>query len=481
MTSQFKKLHDQGNEEFKKGNFLISRDLYTQLLDQITSCRSVDLTYLATILSNRAAVFLKLGYPELAWSDASYSLSLENGNLKAAYRLSMCFYEMGLPKLANSLLSSQLASNKSGASSAEIDSMNVLLKRCASLSGQNSAVENDLSMSNASGNSNVTSKSSSFVIGSDAQLSITYRDYPWECREKLKLSLKMIRQQLFVNCESICLQQTDCSGRGLVAKRLIRQGEVIYESKFTLNSFGKKTECQACSTSFSSACTNGPIYACPKCRECFCSLECYQFAMAEFHPVLCGKNVRDLITLCESFSPDIRTSILILKLFAIAKHKQIAPLQLPHLRYLKRIREQNVAGLMNERANCIKFFIPAKFIDAYRMTLDLLDVKFDSKFDFWVYLTIHRTLLLNCIPYHNQFNWIVSGISLLNHHHAPNALIEEMSSLSPKKVRLVATQNIAKGDEITVSYIHPSFSISERFKALLHYGIVEDPELDSED
>ena len=51
--------------------------------------------------------------------------------------------------------------------------------------------------------------------------------------------------------------------------------------------------------------------------------------MTEFHPVLCEKNVRDLITLCESFSTDIRTCVLLLKLFAIAKHKKIALLQLP--------------------------------------------------------------------------------------------------------------------------------------------------------
>ena len=69
-------------------------------------------------------------------------------------------------------------------------------------------------------------------------------------------------------------------------------------------------------------------------------------------------------------------------------------------------------------------------------------------------------------------------MSLVNHSQIPNAIMEEVTQTAPKRIRIVAKNNIGKGDEITISYVPSNFALPERFKALLHYGIAEDPDVD---
>ena len=460
MDDQAKRLHDHGNEEFKRSNFLAARDAYTSLLSHICSPGiRPDLGYLGTILSNRAAVYLKLGLPELAWSDAAYSLHLDAANIKAAYRLSMCYYEMGFPKLAKALLGTHLAQGKSNNSStAELDTMAVLMKLC---SNSGATLPQDiLAQATAAG-----------VDPSESVLSISYRDYLWENKKKNKLSLRMIRQELFGDCEAVCLQQLDSVGRGLVAKRNMRVGEVVFEAKPALTAFGKGFQCHCCLGDYRALAGVGPVFSCPRCKECFCSLACYREAVDNWHGVLCGKSLRELTALNDSFPIYARSSMMLLKCFAMAKQKNISPLELPQIRYLKRIKESAICGLLDNDLSPVSFHIPSRFADAYRLAMEILGIKFDARFDWWVWLTVHRVLVLNVIPYENEYKWLVAGFSLVNHSARANVAFEEVPVI-PRRIRLVVKRAVQKGEELCAAYVSYS-SEEERVKALLRYGIVQ--------
>jgi hypothetical protein len=472
MDDQAKKLHDHGNEEFKRSNFIAARDAYTSLLSYICSAGvRPDLGYLGTILSNRAAVYLKLGLPELAWSDAAYSLHLDAANIKAAYRLSMCYYEMGFPKLAKALLGTHLtqgkASNGTGNSlnstttttnNAELDTMAVLMKLCSS-SGA-TLPQDILAQATAAG-----------IDPAESVLAICYRDYAWENKKKNKLSLRMIRQELFGDCESVCLQQLDSVGRGLVAKRNMRLGEVVFEARPGITAFGRGFQCQCCLADYRALAGAGPVFACPKCKECFCSLACYREAVDNWHGVLCGKSLKELASLNDSFPIYARSSMMLLKCFAIARQKNISPLEIPQIRYLKRIKESAICGLLDNDLSPVSFHIPSRFADAYRMAIEILGIKFDVKFDWWVWLTLHRILVLNVIPYENEYKWLVPGFCMVNHSGRANVAFEEVPVI-PRRFRLVVKRPVQKGEELCAAYVSYS-SEEERVKALLRYGIVQ--------
>lgn len=489
-----KSLHEKGNDEFKRGNFVAARDIYTDLLSFARDkALANDRAYLAIILSNRAAVYLKLGFFELAWSDASFALHLDESNLKAAYRLSMVCYEMQNMRLAKATFAKYLPINSfmkenkaspNGASSApaskplstdEMDAMNTLLQHQSVCDELANLPEPNLV---------------------EEFLNVVYRDYAWENRKKSTLSLKAIRQELFdKTCNTLCLQLIDGFGRGLVAKRQINRGEVVYETAITCSAVDTKmferhfNHCFCCGADIAAVCDDRyPVFACSVGREVFCSPTCFAVCQNAFHkgccPVLFDETRRAKMQkfdeLMQAFPPWSRTPPLILRLFACAKHADLHPLELPPLRYLKRIKEaEGVTAADGSIVAPQRHKLPANFVVAYRLICEMLDVCFDPRFDFWVFLTLHRILLVSCIVGQeaSRFDCLQPALSMLNHVTAdPCAAIEVVHLAAPKRVRIVALKDIGVGEQLTVRYGDGDWVQNSKC-LLFRYGVYNDASL----
>lgn len=475
-----KTLHLQGNEEFKRSNYAMARDYYTQLLAYLSSANLPPNSwiYFATILSNRAAVYLKLGYPELAWSDATYSLRLESSSLKATYRLCTAYVEMDLPDLARQLLlvaQSNASINGAGNSGTEVEAITQLLRTC-----------------NISDSLNHPA--------SDCQMvRLVYRDYEWELRSPgEKISLRFLRKLFFSGGEDgealtsdedspFSLQQLEPVGRSLINRRAqCAPGQILFSSPLSVSAVCGRDRCGHCSFPFSQLPADRfePLPACPKCRACFCCGDCYSSAMEQYHSVLCGKEklVSELHQIAQSFPTECLTAPLLLKIFAMAKYSGVHPLQLPILRYLKRLRLpcSRCSASSHSCTDCDShdFWLPTRFADCYCITMEILGKRFEVNFDFWVYLTVHRYLMVNCIHLaldqqvsFGRFEYLSPAISMINHSFSPNCILRFNYSKTPLHVSLVATKRIEKGEELTVSYV--PVDASECSQMLGQFGIFE--------
>lgn len=110
--------------------------------------------------------------------------------------------------------------------------------------------------------------------------------------------------------------------------------------------------------------------------------------------------------------------------------------------------------------------------------MEILGKRFEVNFDFWVYLTVHRYLMVNCIHLaldqqvsFGRFEYLSPAISMINHSFSPNCILRFNYSKTPLHVSLVATKRIEKGEELTVSYV--PVDASECSQMLGQFGIFE--------
>lgn len=126
---------------------------------------------------------------------------------------------------------------------------------------------------------------------------------------------------------------------GIFAKQDIAPGEVVLDETSMLTATNKLLDalCDGCSADLPGldSARRDDVVACSDCEAVFCSLRCYELAMASYHPALCDKDV-------EAIAKDVPTAeaadslytLLLLRTLAMAETQNCHPLELAEIHYI---------------------------------------------------------------------------------------------------------------------------------------------------
>jgi hypothetical protein len=204
---------------------------------------------------------------------------------------------------------------------------------------------------------------------------------------------------------------------GIIATKNIKKGTVLLDEKPLISVHAPgQLQCDFCNKLISSN-----RFSCPKanCSEIFCSRDCFDKAWKLYHRAICGKKFDLLYEIVNKETKFSANSLLIvLKIFAIAKQRDICPLDIEEIKHLFPFQHSTAwfqHGLMA--------------IDFYFELMKLLEIPiFDSRYEPWIYLTIYRKLKPNSTFFNPMTltGQLYPIISLFNHHCNPMPVVRTM-------------------------------------------------------
>ncbi|GES91390.1 MYND domain protein [Rhizophagus clarus] len=440
--------------------------------------------------SNRSLACLKAGFPELAMMDAyrvsdlfnqdnikndeSLRIILSKGNFRYAESLTA----LGLPRLAESAF--------------DIVINDKLIKEDdrKKIRDRKSKLPKILSEKNYYMSREVQKGHEKFLITEDDVGFYKFNGkYPWDNRpdERTKESnlLKLQHKLDSISNNKLKLDFVKFSGDenpliqlGVISKVDFKKNDIIMEEDPFLTIHNQYDfRCDYCLRLLEES------YRCPNhsCEESFCNERCYNLAKDLYHSEICGKFIENLINYSQTRKGDVRNNniLLILKLFAIAKKRNICPLDIEEIKHFTR-HHSTPHNLENHE------LWDADFEKVYLEILKILDISiYDLNFDFWIFITLIATIGANAFggPAINssssEYNIasIYSLISLFNHNCKNNIegqlLLRELSKSESvtiiddfKELRrlsssighhsyrmtIMANNDIKKGEQLFLSY-----------------------------
>jgi hypothetical protein len=299
------------------------------------------------------------------------------------------------------------------------------------------------------------------------------QDYPWlnnfdilkfnNKNEIINETLKLCNKENIK--KTLKLSYDEIHGRYWKSKFKINKGEIIIKSKpvMSVHNYINMDLCEHC-------CSDLDIIKskiiCNQCKLKYCSNECYNESLNQYHELLCNKKT-ELKKFYGIIKKGVSTTSLIplyiLKIFSIAKYKNIHPLSIEFIKCLSRNPYMCDKNYNNENYNMIFNY---SFIDLWNIIVEILDCKNDINFDFDVYMFISTKLINNIFKINSKYGLgskLYTSISFLNHDCNPNAYIDIDSN------SLIAKKNIYENDNINISYI---CDYDEREKLLYTWGFV---------
>ncbi|RHZ78704.1 hypothetical protein Glove_157g84 [Diversispora epigaea] len=445
---------EKGNKAFFNGEFETARQEYTKGIEVVPED--------PRLWSNRAQTFIKLGYPELAIADAINALSLIEPKI-----ISGKYDDSDLVLLCKSGWRKAEALAKSDEyrlAARELEKLSRIVNRRPVAGVDWNAWERDRDRYSKKHCQDMMLLKS---VGTDRYMVIeqigkickfpSRESYPWDIRSQERCTLenlasvqkllgKISRNSIKVSLVSF----PDASQEhefGIVATKDIKKGTILLDEKpfISVHAPGQQ-QCDFCNKPISSK-----KFSCPKsnCSEIFCNRDCFDKAWEFYHRAICGKNLDSLYEIVNKDSKFSGSSLLfVLKIFAIAKQRDICPLDIEEIKHL--FPFQHSTAWFQHGPIAISFYFEL---------MKLLEIPiFDSRYEPWIYLTIYRKTKPNCnlLDPMTGPGQLYPIISLFNHHCDPNAcLSEEVSRFSfgtILSVQVAAIRNIKKGDQIFNNY-----------------------------
>ncbi|CAF1256160.1 unnamed protein product [Adineta ricciae] len=312
--------------------YLAARALYTQLLASDP--------FDARMWHHRSNAHLKLGYPELAFTDAvrglqllddtlaKKTLSREDQNDAVLLRLDVLYtclltaealnsFQMALQYIDRLLANVHLLSS---------DACKVVLEKQATLRNKISQRISTLR------GANVPSGVSIDTISNLGTMHVV--KYPWDVSEpftatndleaelkelnsafepfapKLKIVPMPDNPALYTPelTSSISFSKVDRPQLGIIARKKIKPKErILDEAGIFVNNGLYGPKCNYCNGVLSISASNSNEMhktTCSGCGERFCSVDCLHSALETYHKVLCGRDISHILTLPISMSPN---------------------------------------------------------------------------------------------------------------------------------------------------------------------------------
>ncbi|RHZ80830.1 hypothetical protein Glove_132g48 [Diversispora epigaea] len=453
---------EKGNKAFVKGEFETARQEYTKGIE----IEPED----PRLWSNRAQTFIKLEFPELAITDTNNALSLIAPKI-----ISGKYDDADLVLFCKSGLRKAEASAKCDAydpAAMELERLSKIAKRRPVPGVDWNALDRERDRYSTKHYQETMILKN---VGTDRYMLIeqigkmckfpSRSVYPWDIRNQERCTLESLTsvQKLLEKASGKRITVSfvsfpDSSQEhefGIVAANNIKKGTILFNEKplISVHAPGQQ-RCDFCIKP-----TGSKKFSCPKsnCSEIFCDRDCFDKAWELYHRAVCGKNLDSLYELVNDETISSGTYLLIvLKLFAIAKQRNICPLDIEEIKHI--FPFQHSTAWFQHGPKAINFYIKL---------IKLLEIPiFDLRYELWIYLTIYRktkagSVLLNPLTKTGQ---LYSIIPLFNHHCDPNASISDDVSRSfqrgnPFSVNTIlsssgveTTRNIKKGDQVFINY-----------------------------
>lgn len=304
-------------------------------------------------------------------------------------------------------------------------------------------------------------------------IKLPIQDYPWLYNfDILKLynkdeiineTLKLCNKENIKNI--LNLSYDEIHGRYWKSKLKINKGKIIIISKpaMSVHNYINMDLCEHC-------CSDLDIIKskiiCNKCKLKYCSNECYNESLNQYHELLCNKKtelkkIYDIVK--NGVSATSLIPLYILKIFSIAKYKNIHPSSIDFIKCLS--RNPYICDKKYDNENYYMLFNHVQ-IDLWNIIIEILECKNDINFDFDVYMFISTKLINNIFKINSKYGLgskLYTTLSFLNHDCNPNAYIDIDSN------SLIAQKNIHENDNINISYI---CDYDERKTLLYNWGII---------
>ncbi|RIA93664.1 hypothetical protein C1645_873943 [Glomus cerebriforme] len=504
----------RGNDAIKNKDYIKAWEEYTKGLE-ITPKDP-------TLWSNRSFACLKAGFPELAIMDSYRVIDLcdqdiirNNESLKTVYqkgnfRYAESLAALGLPRLA----ATNFNVIASDALTKDVDRKNAM-ERGLKLSKTSLEQMHHMVKEGQKENENF------LITEEDVGFYQFNGKYPWDNRpdERIKeSSLQKLQHKLdLISNNRLKLDFVKFPGQdvksespliqlGIISKvDLIKEDIIMEEDPFLTIHNHYHLRCDYCFHLLEESNDDEeyPVeYPCPNpsCEESFCNEKCYNLAKNLYHDEICGKIIENLIDYIQRERGDIKNNniLFILKLFALAKKRNICPLDIEEIKHFTRYH-----STPNYLENHDLW--DADFEKVYLEILKLLNISiYDLKFDFWVFITLIAMLGTNAFggpaidPSVHDTAAIFPLISLFNHSCDNNlegqlylqewpksvqdpmpavykALRKTLRSINCHSYRMtiVAKKNIKKGEQLFLTYCNPDYNKRARHRQLLRsYGFI---------
>ncbi|KAG9288832.1 hypothetical protein G9A89_001156 [Geosiphon pyriformis] len=495
---------EKGNKKFKEGDYLAAREQYTLAL----ALSPQD----PLLWSNRAASHLKAGFPELAIVDAkkAETLLLKRGAakdtlfFKIKYRYSEAAAALGVYEHAAEKLDAVLKEKNIGNIITNLDIKLYKQKRKEyreKAAKQKIIAEQRIENQSSLQNLLYDPLTHLMSMGSFASTGC----YPWDTRtrnrmskktiqrlqrdldllsEKKLLSIEKIEFTSSVKDNSVTMVPGNPQLGIFAATDILKDTTILEEDPFITAHNYFQDVCDFCLIPLlpeeNYRCENNTA-----CIEVWCGAKCFCAAKELYHRPLCGKiesQTDPIISYTQKcFSTRCLTRLGVLKIFAIARTRNICPLDISEIGHLTRLTApQNV---MNGKWPWLQNFVPH-----YDHTLKILDINpYDLRYDFWIYLTCFSIFDANSFGHMHPVlkrphsSWLNQIISLINHSCEPNTQDEEIFSdredfidqnkrgtrAHSCRQRLKAARDIKKGEQIFISYCETGANKIVRFKNLM--------------
>ncbi|RIA81578.1 hypothetical protein C1645_836770 [Glomus cerebriforme] len=502
-----------GNEAIKQGDYISAWQHYTEGL-QITPKDPY-------LWCNRAFACLKAGFPELALHDsanteailAEYPEQDLNDDLvklkfKGKYRMAEAYSVLGIPKHAA-----------------------VEYRACIDLAKKDPSMKtytkSDLNMWEKKKEIHYKTSLLHDQFLESCQITLKRKKhgfykfeekYPWDKKYEERASKEMVEKlqkkldPASNNLLKICKVKIDDSEQlGICVKNSITKSRVtLQEDPFITAHNYYECRCDYCFHELNDP-DSAPdpfetlykdprkkdAYQCPKrgCREVFCNEKCYKSSLNLYHKVLCGKNdgIKELVDLIHSDTIGVLHHLMLtVRLFALAKIRDICPLDIEEIKHLSRFTPVSTPFRG-------KMIYDPSFYDIYLKILEILGIsRFDLRYDYWIFITIMNLVMPNSFPgpgHSPEMDTLVlyQLSSLINHNCAPNffdaqylsqdydsspgpvrdnvrticKINDTDNSFHPARIFFAALREIQKDEQVFKSYCDPKQSKVER-----HMGLV---------
>jgi hypothetical protein len=195
---------------------------------------------------------------------------------------------------------------------------------------------------------------------------------------------------------------------GVFAKEDVEPGQVVLDetSLLTVNNRLQDMLCDACSSDIPDlkSANRDSVAACSACEVVFCSQECHDAAMENYHPAVCETDAESILKDPEpSEAVDSLYSLLLLRCFALAETRGCHPLDLQEIKYIwgdfnftdidRDFRRTDPADLKTDAFAGFPRSLPFQF--KYNITLPFhmlekmdIDIFANPQYDVWVFNTL---------------------------------------------------------------------------------------------
>lgn len=288
---------------------------------------------------------------------------------------------------------------------------------------------------------------------------------------------------------------------GVFAKEDIGRGESLLDetSMLTANNKLQDALCDACSADLPELSSReaNSIVCCPECEVVFCSTTCFEEAMRQYHPALCGMDVEAIAKdVPAAQAADSLYSLLLLRALAMAQTQECHPLELKEVKYIwgdfhdvsleKNWRPmKDISSELHDLPKTLPFSFEYNIRLPFHMLEKMdIDVFANPQYDVWVFNTLYA-------KFRGTASARLSGLSgrairgpevsavhpmwcLANHSCDPNvswewggsikfwAREERVSWQKDEKAAKRSKAGIRKGEEILNHYCDIELPVQER-------------------